>query len=97
MMTFLDPHIVLRKGNSFTTVMTVKPKEEVSEQFDNPEYLTENLNQDLIKELIMLVRDSRVIWDKRHLNHGDTRMREFLWKNIGQKLNTDGKYITNCQ
>lgn len=91
MMTFLDPHIVLRKGNTFTPTPSIRIKVD-TEQFDNPEYLTENLNQDLIKELITLVRESRLIWDKRHLNHGDTRMREYLWKNIGQKLNTDGNY-----
>lgn len=94
-MAFLDPHIVLRKGNSFSSSQDIRIKEDTdqSPQLDvtSPEYLTETLNQDLIKELISLVKNSRVIWDKRHLNHGDAKMREYLWKNIGQKLNTDGE------
>lgn len=47
------------------------------------------------EELIMLVKDRPVLYDRKHSEYRQVEMKEAIWKEISEKLNISGKKKNN--
>ncbi|EFA06852.1 hypothetical protein TcasGA2_TC009795 [Tribolium castaneum] len=91
-LSFLDPHIILRKQSlNYDSDMSKLPLDETKMNMtDEPFFvqLAENYS-DFDKTLIALVRKASPIWDRKSNGYPNKQVKYQLWRGIAQAMNKD--------